>query len=79
MTSSSTPIRYDSIESPIGTLTFAVGPAGLSEARYRQVRKSVNKVLQTLDFQGTIDGPLSIDLERASVGDRPIFTSDVIG
>jgi hypothetical protein len=29
------------------------------------VREGVNRVFTTLDFQGKIDGPLSIDLERA--------------
>jgi hypothetical protein len=45
--------------------------SGLSESRYRDVREGVNRVFTTLDFQGKIDGPLSIDLERADRQPRP--------
>ena len=47
------------------TLPLGAEASGLSEARYRDVREAVNRVFTTLDFQGKIDGPLSIDLERA--------------
>src|SRR5687767_892290 len=40
--------------------------AGLAPDRYRAVRDTVTRVLETLDFQGKIEGPKSIDLERAS-------------
>jgi len=40
--------------------------AGMSEARYGEVRAAVDGVFTTLDFQEKIDGPLSIDLDRAS-------------
>src|SRR5687767_11801762 len=40
--------------------------AGLPPERYRAVRETVTRVLETLDFQGKIDGPKSIDLERAA-------------
>lgn len=47
------------------TLPLGAEASGLPEARYRDVRDGVNRVFTTLDFQGKIDGPLSIDLERA--------------
>lgn len=39
--------------------------AGVPLERYRAVRDTVTRVLETLDFQGKIEGPKSIDLERA--------------
>ena len=47
------------------TIPAAAQAAGIDEARYRNTRTAVHKVLETLDFQGKIDGPLSIDLTRA--------------
>jgi hypothetical protein len=40
------------------------------------VRETVHKLLQTLDFQGKIDGPLSIDLSRASEETKQQLTKD---
>ena len=40
--------------------------AGLAPERYRAVRDTVTRVLETLDFQGKIEGPKSIDLERSA-------------
>jgi hypothetical protein len=59
--------RGEAMQAQWDTATIPLGAeaSGLSEARYRDVRNSVNQVLTTLDFQGKIDGPLSIDLERA--------------
>lgn len=39
---------------------------GLSPERYRAIRETVTRVIETLDFQGKIEGPKSIDLERSS-------------
>ena len=49
----------------MATIPLGAEASGLSEPRYRDVREGVNRVFTTLDFQGKIDGPLSIDLERA--------------
>ena len=59
--------RGEAIQAQWETATIPLGAeaSGLSEARYRDVRDGVNQVFTTLDFQGKIDGPLSIDLERA--------------
>ena len=66
--SASTPQeRGEAIQAQWETATIPLGAeaSGLSEPRYRDVRHGVNRVFTTLDFQGRIDGPLSIDLERA--------------
>lgn len=46
------------------TIRLGAEASGLSEPRYRDVRNGVDRVFTTLDFQGKIDGPLSLDLER---------------
>lgn len=48
------------------TIPEGAWSAGLPEDRYTEVRETVNRVLQTLDFQGTIDGPMQMDTARAS-------------
>src|SRR5688572_15743771 len=59
--------RGEAIQAGWETATIPSGAeaSGLSEARYRGIREQVDRVFTTLDFQGKIDGPLSIDLERA--------------
>lgn len=46
------------------TMPEGARSAGVPVDRYRQIRESVGEVLQTLDYQGKIDGPLSIDTTR---------------
>ena len=48
------------------TIPEGARTAGMSEDRYTRVRETVNDVLQILDFQGEIDGPMQIDTARAS-------------
>jgi hypothetical protein len=48
------------------TIPAGAQAAGLSVERYREVRETVTHVLETLDFQGKIDGPLEIDVEHAA-------------
>lgn len=48
------------------TIPRGTEASGLSIERYQNVRKAVNHVLETLDFQGKIDGPLEIDPEHAT-------------
>lgn len=58
------------------TLPLGAEASGLPEARYRDVRAGVNRVFTTLDFQGKIDGPLSIDLERADAETKARVSGD---
>ena len=44
----------------------AAQAAGIPEDRYRLTRDAVHEVFETLDFQGKIDGPMSMDMSRAS-------------
>ena len=47
------------------TMPEAARAAGMDEERYRRLRKTVDHVLETLDFQGKIDGPLEVNMEAA--------------
>jgi hypothetical protein len=58
------------------TIPGGAQAAGLSVDRYRKVRKAVNHVLETLDFQGKINGPLELDLEHAAPDMKQRLTSD---
>ena len=48
------------------SIPAAAEAAGIPEDRYRLTRQAVHEVFKTLDFQGKIDGPLSMDMSRAS-------------
>jgi hypothetical protein len=48
------------------TIPAAAKAANIPEDRYRQTRTAVHTVFETLDFQGKIDGPMEMDLTRAS-------------
>jgi hypothetical protein len=68
-TSAKTPQeRGEAIQGSFETATIPVGAAaaGLPVDRYREIREAVHEVFETLDFQGKIDGPLSMDMSRAS-------------
>jgi len=58
------------------TIPGGARAAGLSVDRYRKVRKAVNHVLETLDFQGKINGPLELDLEHAAPEMKQRLNSD---
>ena len=58
------------------TAPEAARAIGASPERYRQTRDAVNHVLETLDFQGKIDGPMSMDTAHASPEMRARLTSD---
>lgn len=48
------------------SIPAAAQAAGVPEERYRHTRAAVHEIFKTLDFQGRIDGPMSIDLSRVS-------------
>jgi hypothetical protein len=58
------------------TIPGGAQAAGMPVARYRQVRETVHQVLQTLDFQGKIDGPQEIDAANAPPELKRRLTSD---
>jgi hypothetical protein len=70
--------RGQAIQAAFETATIPLGAAaaGLSLERYRAVRETVFKVLQTLDFQDKIDGPLSMDLARADAATKERLSRD---
>jgi hypothetical protein len=48
------------------TAPAAAQAIGAAADRYQATRRTVNRVLETLDFQGKITGPMEIDTARAS-------------
>ena len=58
------------------TIPQGAAASGLDEGRYRAVRSAVHELLQTLDFQGKIDGPLSMDLTRADEATKARLSRD---
>ena len=48
------------------TMPEAARAVGMAPERYAQVRETVHEVLQTLDFQGKIEGPMQMDTARAT-------------
>ena len=63
-----TPVeRGNAIQSTFeeNTMKGAVEASGLPLERYRMVRQTLSRILTTLDFQGKIDGPQSVDTAMA--------------
>jgi hypothetical protein len=58
------------------TIPGGAEAAGLAPDAYRQVRRTVKDVLQTLDFQGKIEGPMQMDTARATPEMRATLASD---
>jgi hypothetical protein len=58
------------------TMPEAAQAAGMDEASYRRLRKTVDRVLETLDFQGKIDGPLEVNMEAAGTELKARLQSD---
>ena len=48
------------------TMPEAARAIGVAPERYAQVRERVHEVLQTLDFQGKIEGPMQMDTANAT-------------
>ena len=70
--------RGEAIQATFETATIPLGAAaaGLPVERYRAVRETVFEVLRTLDFQGKIDGPLSMDLSRVDAATKERLSRD---
>jgi len=58
------------------TMVAAAPVTGLSAERYKFVRETLSRLLTTLDFQGQIDGPQSIDTSRVDAATRARLASD---
>lgn len=48
------------------TIPGGAEAAGMSLERYAAIREAITGTLQTLDFQGRIDGPMQLDTSRAT-------------
>ena len=74
-----TPVeRGNAIQSTFeeNTMKGAVEASGLTLDRYRLVRQTLSQLLTTLDFQGRIDGPQSVDTTLADAEMRARLASD---
>lgn len=58
------------------TMDAAASVTGLSAERYKLVRETLSRILTTLDFQGKIEGPQSLDTSRADAAAKERLRSD---
>ena len=58
------------------TVPQAAQSLGAAGANYAATRRTVHRVLETLDFQGKIDGPMSLDTTRVAPEQRARLTMD---
>jgi hypothetical protein len=58
------------------TIPQGAAAAGLPVEEYRELRETVNGIFRTLDSQGQIDGPLSMDLSRADAATKERLARD---
>jgi hypothetical protein len=70
--------RGKAIEASFEHVTIPQGAsaAGMPVRDYGDLREVVNGIFQTLDFQGKIDGPLSIDLSRVDAATKERLSRD---
>jgi hypothetical protein len=70
--------RGKAIQAAFEHVTIAQGAAaaGLPADEYGELREVVNGIFQTLDFQGKIDGPLSIDPTRVDAATKERLARD---
>lgn len=70
--------RGEAIQASFEHATIPQGAeaAGLPVEEYRQLRETISGIFQTLDFQGKIDGPLSMDLSRADAATKERLARD---
>ena len=58
------------------TMAGGAEAAGLPLERYAEIRETITETLQTLDFQGKIEGPMQLDTSRATPEMRRRLESD---
>jgi hypothetical protein len=73
--------RGEAIQASFEHATIPLGAeaAGLDVDRYRVLRESVNEIFRTLDIQGKIDGPISMDLSRVDEATKQRLARDPFG
>lgn len=64
--------QYETSTIPEGATASGLG------ARYEPIRRVVHETLRTLDMQGKIDGPVSIDTARASAETKARLARDPV-
>ena len=70
--------RGEAIQAAFETATIPQGAqaAKLPEQQYRELRERVNDIFRTLDIQGKIDGPISMDLSRVDAATKARLSRD---
>ena len=58
------------------TIPQGAAAAALPVQEYRELRETVNGIFRTLDFQGKINGPLSMNLSRADAATKERLARD---
>jgi hypothetical protein len=61
------------------TMPAAARAIGADPVHYQQVREAVHSILETLDFQGKIEGPMQMDTSRATPEMRARLARDPLG
>ena len=70
--------RGEAIQAAFETATIPQGAqaAKLPEPQYRELREKIDDIFRTLDIQGKIDGPISMDLSRADAATKKRMSRD---
>ena len=70
--------RGEAIQAAFEAATIPLGAraATLPEQQYRELREQVNDIFRTLDIQGKIDGPISMDLSRVDAATKERLSRD---
>jgi hypothetical protein len=70
--------RGEAIQAAFETATIPLGAqaAQLPEQQYRKLRENVNDIFRTLDIQGKIEGPISMDLSRVDAATKQRLSRD---
>jgi hypothetical protein len=63
-------------EFDVNTIPAAAQAIGVPVDRYEATRRTVNRVFETLDFQGKLAGPMEMDTARASPEMKARLASD---
>ena len=63
-------------EFDVNTIPAAAQALGVPVDRYQATRRTVNRVFETLDFQGKLAGPMEMDTARASPEMKARLSSD---